>query len=203
MLTQGSILLVPPGYDLCLFPTEDYEHILAEVDEQILPGKDQLYCLHDDADHTGSTILWLIFRLDSSKPHNYRNTITTLADALRQFLLGQVDQGPNTDVLALEQLLRDNIPNASFQVLEAMDQIPQTPGYSRRLFHQAYGCSPRAYLTNLRIGAAKVMLMTENLPVAEVAYRCGFSDAKSFTRRFHQATGYSPTEFKNLPSRHR
>lgn len=201
MLSKGAILLLPPELELCILPMEDYEHIEMEAFEQFLPGKDQFYCLFDDPTTTGANILWIIFQQLRVRPTNWQNTIAALAEALRQFLLSLVDQGPNTDVLALEKLLRDNISNVDFHVTEAMERIPQTTGYTRRLFHQAFGCSPRAYLTNLRIGAAKLILMTENLPVSEIAYRCGFADAKSFTRRFHQATGYTPTEFKNLPKR--
>ena len=38
--------------------------------------------------------------------------------------------------------------------------------------------------------------MTRNLPVTEIAYQCGFNDAKYFARRFRQATGQTPSEFK-------
>ena len=201
MLSKGAILLLPPEINSCILPMEDYEHIEIEASEQFLPGKNQFYCLFDDAHCTGANILWIVFQQLRIRPTNWQNTVPALTEALRQFLLGLVDRGPNTDVLALEKLLRDNISNADFHVTDALEQIPQTAGYTRRLFHQAFGCSPRAYLTNLRIGAAKLILMTQNLPIAEIAYRCGFADAKSFTRRFHQATGYTPTEFKNLPKR--
>ena len=203
MISSGNILVVPRSLDLCILPSEEYEHIDVEMSEQILPGKDQFFCLHDDSHGTGAGILWLLSQQFRYKPANYQNVINALAEALRQFLLAQTDQGPNSDMLELEQMLRSNISNASFQVTAVLAQIPQTPSYTRRLFHEAYGCSPRAYLTNLRIGAAKVLLMSQNLPIAEVAYRCGFADAKSFARRFHQATGYTPTEFKLLPKKKR
>ncbi len=199
VITENNILIIPPTLDFCILPMDDYEHIYMEMSEQILPGKDQFFCLHDDELQTGSMILRTIARLLRQKSENYQVVAEPLSEALRQFLLVQVDQGPGTDLIELERLLRRNIANASFQIEDALKEIPQSPGYTRRLFREAYGCSPRAYLTNLRIGSAKILLMTQNLPITEIAEKCGFSDAKSFTHRFHQATGYAPRDYKLRP----
>jgi len=190
-----NILIVPPAMEASIIPRSFYQHILVECNEQFLPGQDRLYLFHDIME-TASSILWLVFRQMDRKLPNYENVVASLMEALRQFLLAQADQGPNTDILDLERLLRQNAGNPAFKLEEALAQIPQTPSYTRRLFRRAYGCSPNIYLNNLRISAAKVLLMTRNLPVTEIAYQCGFNDAKYFARRFRQATGQTPSEFK-------
>ena len=190
-----NILIVPPAMDASFFPRSYCELIRIESNEQFLPGRVRPYLLHDIME-TASSILWLIFRQMDRKLPNYENVVSSLTEALRHFLLAQADPGPNSDILDLERILRQNTGNHNFKLEQVLDQIPQTPSYTRRLFRRAYGCSPNIYLNNLRISEAKVLLMTRNLPVSEIAYLCGFSDAKYFARRFRQATGQTPSEFK-------
>lgn len=45
------------------------------------------------------------------------------------------------------------------------------------------------------------MLLTEQVPVKEVAYRLGFSDHSYFIRLFHQTVGMSPQEYRRRNGR--
>lgn len=69
-------------------------------------------------------------------------------------------------------------------------------GLQRKL-KQTMGITPQDLLREARIKRARQLLRTSNKTVAEVAYACGFSDPKYFSRSFKQSTGQSPTEFKN------
>ena len=69
-------------------------------------------------------------------------------------------------------------------------------GLQRKL-KQAMGITPQDLLREARIKRACQLLRTSNKTVAEVAYACGFSDPKYFSRCFRQSTGQSPTEYKN------
>ena len=68
-------------------------------------------------------------------------------------------------------------------------------GLQRKL-KQAMGITPQDLLREARIKRACQLLRTSNKTVAEVAYACGFSDPKYFSRCFRQSTGQSPTEYK-------
>ena len=62
-------------------------------------------------------------------------------------------------------------------------------------------------LMELRLGRAREMLSDAqlfDLPVAEVAVRCGFSDPSHFARRFRRRFGQSPLQFRSSlsPSKH-
>ena len=145
---------------------------------------------------TADSILWLVFQQMNMKYTNYESVVASLMDALSFFLLSQADQGPNSDLIELEKLLRENIGNQGFEIEKALARIPQTTSYTRRLFRRAYGCAPVPYLNKLRVGNAKILLMTRNLPISEIAEQCGFADPKYFTRRFKEITGYTPTDFR-------
>ncbi len=66
----------------------------------------------------------------------------------------------------------------------------------RFLFGKVYGISPRQYLTNVRIGAAK-QLLWEDLSMVEIAERCGFGCQQYFSDVFKKQTGTTPRQYKN------
>lgn len=68
-------------------------------------------------------------------------------------------------------------------------------GLNRRL-KSILGVTPLDLLREARIKRACQLLDGGELNVSEVAYRCGFSDPKYFSRCFKQTIGVSPTEYK-------
>jgi transcriptional regulator GlxA family with amidase domain len=69
-------------------------------------------------------------------------------------------------------------------------------GLQRKL-KQTMGVTPQDLLREARIKRACQLLRNSNKTVSEVAYACGFSDPKYFSRSFKQSTGQSPTEYKS------
>jgi AraC-like DNA-binding protein len=61
-----------------------------------------------------------------------------------------------------------------------------------RLFQRYVGMSPKQYLNGLRLERARALLTETDLPVAEVAYGCGFNATNTFTKAFRQRYGVSP-----------
>lgn len=69
-------------------------------------------------------------------------------------------------------------------------------GRFTEVFREEVGCSPREYLGQVRIQAAKTLLRETALSVSGVALRTGFPDPSYFTRFFRQQVGVSPSEFR-------
>ncbi|GHE83238.1 transcriptional regulator [Amycolatopsis deserti] len=65
-----------------------------------------------------------------------------------------------------------------------------------RSFAAAYGESPKAYLTRRRIERAQDLLRSANLTVTEVCLAVGFTSLGTFSRRFAEITGSSPSEYR-------
>ncbi len=65
-----------------------------------------------------------------------------------------------------------------------------------RLFTATYGITPAMYLSERRIERAQDLLRATNLTVTEVCYAVGFSSLGSFSSRFRQIVGETPSEFQ-------
>jgi AraC-like DNA-binding protein len=81
-----------------------------------------------------------------------------------------------------------------------LDALAREAGYSRfhfaRAFRDTYGETPRAYLTRRRIERAKDLLRSANLTVTEICDLVGFSSLGSFSSRFSELVGMSPTDYR-------
>ena len=65
-----------------------------------------------------------------------------------------------------------------------------------RKFKKAMGITVMEYVTRTRIAAAKDMLRGTDLPVGEVAWRCGFSGASVFSQSFREAVGVTASRYR-------
>ena len=65
-----------------------------------------------------------------------------------------------------------------------------------RAFHEYLGVSPKAYLCKLRMNKALELLTEKRLSVKEIAFSCGFSDEKFFSRTFKKTYGFPPSELQ-------
>ena len=65
-----------------------------------------------------------------------------------------------------------------------------------RRFRERTGMGPAAYLTELRMERARLYLTTTDLPVAEIALRCGYPRPSAFSTAFLRQTGTTPTALR-------
>ena len=71
-----------------------------------------------------------------------------------------------------------------------------SPGHFQRSFRAAYGETPYAYLMTRRIERAKALLRRGDLSVTEVCMAVGCSSLGSFSARFTQLSGETPTAYR-------
>ncbi|MEU1080796.1 helix-turn-helix domain-containing protein [Streptomyces sp. NPDC005908] len=65
-----------------------------------------------------------------------------------------------------------------------------------RRFRQETGVSPLKWLSQRRLGHARHLLESTDLPVARIAGACGFSDPVALRRQFHTYVGLSPAAYR-------
>jgi AraC-like DNA-binding protein len=66
-----------------------------------------------------------------------------------------------------------------------------------RCFAATYGDTPMRYLTRRRIERAQDLLRSANLTVTEVCMMVGFSSLGSFSTRFRELVGETPTQYRD------
>ncbi len=114
-----------------------------------------------------------------------------------------MDSEPSPDqkfAQRLKQYLLDNISNSDLSVAD----IAKEMGVSNTVLYvrtkSVLNTTPNNYLLNLRIEKAKALLGGPNPYIAEIAYACGFSDPRYFSRCFKKLTGVTPTEYSKQMS---
>jgi AraC-like DNA-binding protein len=98
--------------------------------------------------------------------------------------------------------LRRARDHADLHYAEALDldALAAVAGISKyhfqRLFTATYGLSPAAHLSRRRVERAQDLLRATNLTVTEVCHAVGFTSLGSFSSRFRELVGESPSEFQ-------
>ena len=82
----------------------------------------------------------------------------------------------------------------------AIPALAAAAGYSRehfiRAFRAAYGETPGRYRTRRRVERACELLRSANLTVTEICHLVGFTSLGTFSARFAELTGMSPTAYR-------
>jgi len=65
-----------------------------------------------------------------------------------------------------------------------------------RGFRHAYGSTIAETLSERRLGEARTLLLTSDLPVSSVGYRCGYLNNAAFTRAFSRRFGVVPSTLR-------
>lgn len=83
------------------------------------------------------------------------------------------------------------------RVRELTDLLGISQPYLHRLFTEACGLSPKAYINACRLDAAKKLLSDTDLSIREIAAAVGYDDTQSFFRFFSKHCVQTPGEFRD------
>jgi len=72
-----------------------------------------------------------------------------------------------------------------------------SPGHFSRSFRSAFGETPYSYLMTRRIERAKALLRRGDLSVTEVCFAVGCTSLGSFSTRFTELVGESPSAYRS------
>lgn len=118
------------------------------------------------------------------------------------------ETGENTVVMAhlneedeafmrrLMDFIDKNISNGNAGVEDMADATATSRSSLNRKMRQILGVTPADFLREARIKKACQMLEKGNKGVNDIAYACGFSDPKYFSKVFKTSMGLSPSEYR-------
>jgi len=141
--------------------------------------------------------LWLAFlhQVRASKRKFWLHFGQTLAETD----LGKLPKGASGVELEFLQTLYKVLEKHFADEYFSVEQMARELALSRTQLHrktiEVTGFSAGQLLQNLRLEHALQLLAESNLNIAEVSFRCGFSDPNYFSRLFSKTQGMTPTEF--------
>lgn len=99
--------------------------------------------------------------------------------------------------VSLSQIAREG----EYRMSSLCDRIGVSERHLRRVFDEGLGISPKEWLRQERMVAARSLLRYGS-PIKEVAIDLGFSTSKMFSRDFMAFYGVRPTDFQRKESEH-
>lgn len=106
--------------------------------------------------------------------------------------------------LALLRRVRDRIDRDYAQPLDVealARQVNMSAGHLSRQFRLAYGEAPYSYLMTRRIERAMALLRRGDLSVTDVCFQVGCSSLGTFSTRFTELVGMSPSAYRRDAAR--
>ncbi|WP_285773697.1 helix-turn-helix transcriptional regulator [Microtetraspora sp. NBRC 13810] len=83
-----------------------------------------------------------------------------------------------------------------------IDDMARTAMFSKfhftRIFQRATGVSPGRFLSAVRLQEAKRLLLSTSMSVTEISHKVGYSSVGTFSTRFKNSVGLSPTAYREL-----
>lgn len=114
-----------------------------------------------------------------------------------------VEANDRVDITVMRRV-RDRIDREFAHPLNVEDLargVHMSAGHLSREFRRIYGEPPYSYLMTRRIERAMTLLRRGDLTVTEICFAVGFSSLGTFSTRFSELVGVSPSAYRDDPSR--
>jgi len=89
---------------------------------------------------------------------------------------------------------RDYSQNLSLE--KYANEVYLSPAYLSSSFSEKFGITFKAYLTDVRMEAAKRLLLDSNMKVFQIAEQVGYTDTRYFSQVFRKHTGKTPLAYR-------
>lgn len=104
-----------------------------------------------------------------------------------------VDQGQRSE---LEEAIHARLADSELSLKSLAFQLGFSSSYLSVLIKKELGLPFQDYLIQARMKKAKLLLLTTDLKIYEIAEQVGFEDMNYFSQRFKQVVGLTPRQFK-------
>jgi YesN/AraC family two-component response regulator len=123
------------------------------------------------------------------KPVNLQALHLKLARLVRQ-------SGCPSDPVARACRLLEDRPEQPHTTATLAKDVGLCERHLRRRFREAFGKTPRRYLTEVRMNLAAERLLCTDTGIEEVGYGVGYPNPTTFGRLFKRAFGLTPSEYR-------
>ncbi|MBN1913900.1 MAG: response regulator [Candidatus Omnitrophica bacterium] len=113
----------------------------------------------------------------------------------RDFATSQYPQAGGNKVHFAKRMLERNF-NKQFSLQDISKEVFLNYKYLSRSFKEKTGKSFNEYKLDLKLKAAKELLIKSSFTVNEIAYQVGYRNPNSFMKMFKKLTNLTPSEFR-------
>ena len=114
----------------------------------------------------------------------------------RQFVLNELGGLPRYKLKQAIDYINDNL-DEKINIYDIAKLVDISNYYFCRMFHASTGISPYQYVLRQRVAKTKELLENSKLPLADIAYECGFSSQSQMTQHFRKQVGVTPKVYRN------
>lgn len=137
-----------------------------------------------------------------NNPQNSRLYAETMVNALsvhlmqnystRKPILQEYTDGlPKQQLRKVIEYINANLEQ-DLSLIQLAALVQMSPHYFCHLFKHSTGITPHQYVIRCRVESAKILLLSGNLSIAEVAYKVGFANQSHLNRHFKRLLGVTP-----------
>jgi len=88
--------------------------------------------------------------------------------------------------------------NGDLSIAKLTELLGVSQPYLYKIYKEAFGKSPKAFISEYRITRANKLLAETDIPISEVASAVGYSDTFAFSKAFSVLQGVSPSKYRSI-----
>ena len=191
---EGTVVAMPPKCRHGSLADSPYRNVCVHTDLPLFGNKPLVV---PAASKALKTLFSAIAELYFENREN-SSVIAPLIVALKELIAKELDAPLGDDELAfVHSEISKNFNNAEFDLNALIESTGYTEDYFRVKFKVRYGVTPKGWLDELRMRAAKDLARVYGnaLTVAEISESCGYWDPLYFSRKFKKTYGVSPKNY--------
>ncbi|BCJ93015.1 hypothetical protein acsn021_05840 [Anaerocolumna cellulosilytica] len=121
-----------------------------------------------------------------------------ILDSCCEFFLEKTDDGGNENLcMQIQDYIKANYSDSNLCVTSIADVFSLSPVAMSKMFRELTGSKLLVYVAEIRIGAAKRIILQNSSSLCDIASEVGFGSTKTFTRVFKQMVGCTPGQWRD------
>jgi len=192
---EGTILIVPPGESHGSVSKAGFRNISIEGDFHGYFCFDHVRMLADNESQDGQALAKMLYE------NRYGGTafLNSLCRAYLCFLIErmEVEDRMYRSVEQVAAMIRERAFDPQLRVSEILSASGYAEDYIRAAFKKIIGKTPMQMLTEIRIHHACFLMdvYKREMPLSQIAERCGFLDYVYFSKKFKDFVGMTPRAY--------